>query len=739
MPLPIPRLFLTLKKWFFPQEEHRNEKQQKTVFAYRIEKPIEARVIHQYPKQGNFRFPLIQDDFSQKVSTREHPSTHSSSNIVEKEEYSSQKTTLDNELIPNFFQRGVSPSPIYGYRNRPEKCKNTILAKEQKTPHQTKKEISETTTAEMDDPSNNETETDDESTTNVADPLENTSFVNGEVAATVMKQEDIQKEFSFTTQQETNMAQSEINKTDRTIEPVVRLPRAERRRLERLKKKNMKSEKKPYNVVMLTKEKEQPAIKQNVTNKQYEYPAINLLTPPLLQRGVTDDWVTSKVKKLNETFTYFNIKASVVHVTKGPAVTRFEIQPQPGVKVSKITNLTDDLKLSLAAKEIRMEAPIPGKNTIGIEVPNDIAEPVFLRDILQHPIFQKKESPLIVALGKDIEGEPVVTDLQKMPHGLIAGATGSGKSVCVNSILVSLLYKATPKDVRLLLIDPKMVELAPYNGMPHLAAPVITDPKEATEGLKWAVSEMDRRYELFAREGTRDLKRYNEKQLEKRNETLPYLVIVVDELADLMMVAPNDVEEAICRIAQKARACGIHLIVATQRPSVDVITGLIKANIPTRIAFSVASQADSRTILDGAGAERLLGKGDMLFLENGSSKPIRVQGAFVSDEEIDRVMDHVKSIEKPAFMFKREMLQHQINESSEDDLFETACEFVMEQQAASASLLQRQFRIGYNRAARLIDEMEDRGIISPTKGSKPREVYLTKAELNGKIEGRGES
>lgn len=497
----------------------------------------------------------------------------------------------------------------------------------------------------------------------------------------------------------------------------------------------------PFNVLMNRSDRVKVKRREEERKRGYAFPSLQLLDIPPKRMGIDDEWVTDQVSTLNETFDYFRIRAKVVHVTKGPSVTRFEIQPEPGVKVSKITNLTDDLKLSLAAKEIRIEAPIPGKNTIGIEVPNKVSEPVFLREILHHKEFRTQESPLTAALGMDITGEPVVTDLQKMPHGLIAGATGSGKSVCVNSILVSLLYKASPEEVRLLLIDPKMVELAPYNGIPHLAAPVITDPKEATEGLKWAVGEMERRYELFAREGSRDLKRFNKKMKEKGQEkdVLPYLVVVVDELADLMMVAPHDVEEAICRLAQKARACGIHLLVATQRPSVDVITGLIKSNIPTRIAFSVSSQADSRTIIDSGGAERLLGRGDMLFMENGSGKPVRIQGTFVSDEEIDRVMEYVKQAGKAEYLFERENLQKQIEADSEDDLFEPACDFVYEQQAASASLLQRHFRIGYNRAARLIDEMEERGIISSAKGSKPREVYLTKEGNSGKIGVRGDT
>jgi S-DNA-T family DNA segregation ATPase FtsK/SpoIIIE len=357
---------------------------------------------------------------------------------------------------------------------------------------------------------------------------------------------------------------------------------------------------------------------------------------------------------------------------------------------------------------------------------------VYLREIIRSPEFRTNPSPMTAVLGLDISGQPAVTDLKKMPHGLIAGATGSGKSVCINTILVSLLYKASPHEVKLMLIDPKMVELAPYNEIPHLVSPVITDVKAATAALKWAVEEMERRYELFAHSGTREITRYNQLVKEhKQGEHLPYLVIVIDELADLMMVAPSDVEEAICRIAQKARACGIHLIVATQRPSVDVITGLIKANIPTRIAFSVSSQVDSRTIIDVNGAEKLLGKGDMLFLENGSSKAVRLQGTFVSDEEIERVVKHVRLQSKPNYLFHQdELVKKAIIQSEEDELFPEACEFVVNQGGASTSLLQRRFRIGYNRAARLIDMMEEQGIISENRGSKPRDILISEDELD---------
>lgn len=463
----------------------------------------------------------------------------------------------------------------------------------------------------------------------------------------------------------------------------------------------------------------------------YQFPSVQLLAPPVKEN---DDrkWIDEQTDLLDETLKNFHVGAKVVNVTKGPSVTRFEVQPELGVKVNKITNLSDDIKLSLAARDIRIEAPIPGKHTIGIEVPNKVSRPVPISEIILSETFKNDESPLSVALGLDISGQPIVTDLRKMPHGLIAGATGSGKSVCINTMLISLLYKATPADLKLLLIDPKVVELAPYNRIPHLISPVITDVKAATAALKWAVEEMERRYQLFAHEGVRDISRYNEQaeQQKRLADKLPYIVIIIDELADLMMVSPADVEEAICRIAQKARACGIHLIIATQRPSVDVITGLIKANIPTRIAFSVSSQVDSRTIIDMSGAERLLGRGDMLFLENGSGKPIRLQGTFVSDDEIDEVVAFVRSQQEPNYLFEQEELlkQTQINEE-EDELFYDACEFIVEQGSASTSSLQRRFRIGYNRAARLIDMLEQQGFISEARGSKPRDVLISASDL----------
>ncbi|MGG1675949.1 DNA translocase FtsK [Neobacillus sp. NRS-1170] len=478
-------------------------------------------------------------------------------------------------------------------------------------------------------------------------------------------------------------------------------------------------------------EKKDESYQPPASRDGYRFPDSGLLSPPISEEK-DNDWIFYQQDLLNQTLQNFNVGASVVNVTQGPSVTRFEVQPEPGVKVNKITNLSDDIKLSLAARDIRIEAPIPGKHTIGIEVPNQKSRPVMINEIIGNRVFLESASPLTAVLGLDIGGNPIVTDLKKMPHGLIAGATGSGKSVCINTILVSLLFKASPDDLKLLLIDPKMVELAPYNRIPHLVSPVITDVKAATAALKWAVDEMERRYELFAHTGVRDIGRFNELAIQHKrySDKLPFIVIIIDELADLMMMSPADVEEAICRIAQKARACGIHLIVATQRPSVDVITGLIKANIPTRIAFSVSSQVDSRTIIDISGAEKLLGRGDMLFLENGSSKPVRLQGTFVSDEEIDIVVAHVREQREPDYLFEQEELlkKAQVAEG-EDELFFEACEFIVDQGGASTSSLQRRFKIGYNRAARLMDMLEQNGYITSANGSKARDVLITEADL----------
>ncbi|WP_203246623.1 DNA translocase FtsK [Sporosarcina beigongshangi] len=464
----------------------------------------------------------------------------------------------------------------------------------------------------------------------------------------------------------------------------------------------------------------------------YAFPSLNYLIPPEAQIEDTE-WLDSQSEKLEEALSHFAVQATVIEAVQGPTVTRFELTVGQGTKVSKVRNLTDDLKLALAAEDIRIQAPIPGKSSIGIEIPNRKTRAVRISEVIATDSFQTSTSPLEAVLGLSLTGMPVTLDLRKMPHGMIAGATGSGKSVCINSILVSLLYKAAPTDLKMMLIDPKMVELAPFNGIPHLISPVITDVKAATAALKWAVAEMERRYELLAHAGVRDIERYNKVVTDSRRFSLkmPYLLIVIDELADLMMMAPADVEVSISRIAQKARACGIHLIIATQRPSVDVITGTIKANIPTRIAFSVSSQIDSRTIIDSPGAERLLGKGDMLYIGNGQSAGSRLQGTFVTDDEIERIIEHVRNEASPDYLFGQEdLLASAIEEEETDPLFEEVCLFVHEQGSASTSLLQRNFSIGYNRAAKLIDRMEKHGFISGQRGSKARDVFLTESDLD---------
>lgn len=471
-----------------------------------------------------------------------------------------------------------------------------------------------------------------------------------------------------------------------------------------------------------------------VENKDYELPPMRLLKlPRQTDQSGEYELIHANAAKLERTFQSFGVKARVTQVHLGPAVTKYEVHPDVGVKVSKIVSLNDDLALALAAKDIRIEAPIPGKSAIGIEVPNSEVAMVSLREVIETNQNDKPNSKLLIGLGRDITGESVLAELNKMPHLLVAGATGSGKSVCINGIITSILMRAKPHEVKMMMIDPKMVELNVYNGVPHLLAPVVTDAKKASQALKKVVSEMERRYELFSHSGTRNIEGYND-YVKKHNAEedgqqplLPYIVVIVDELADLMMVASSDVEDAITRLAQMARAAGIHLIIATQRPSVDVITGVIKANIPSRIAFAVSSATDSRTILDMGGAEKLLGRGDMLFLPVGASKPVRVQGAFLSDEEVEEVVNFV--IEQQKAQYQEEMIPDDIPETTsevDDDLYDEAVELILEMQTASVSMLQRRFRIGYSRAARLIDEMEARGIVGPYEGSKPRTVLLGK-------------
>lgn len=471
-----------------------------------------------------------------------------------------------------------------------------------------------------------------------------------------------------------------------------------------------------------------------VENVDYKLPKLSLLkSPKKADQSGEYELIHTNAEKLESTFKSFGVKARVTQVHLGPAVTKYEVHPDVGVKVSKIVSLSDDLALALAAKDIRIEAPIPGKSAIGIEVPNSDVAVVSLREVLEVQPSEKSASKLLIALGRDISGEAVSAELNKMPHLLVAGATGSGKSVCINGIITSVLMRAKPHEVKMMMIDPKMVELNVYNGIPHLLAPVVTDPKKAAQALKKVVMEMERRYELFSHSGTRNIEGYNDlvtrQNLEEgeKNPLLPYIIVIVDELADLMMVASSEVEDAITRLAQMARAAGIHLIIATQRPSVDVITGVIKANIPSRIAFSVSSQIDSRTILDMGGAEKLLGRGDMLFLPVGASKPVRVQGAFLSDQEVEDVVDFVISQQRA--QYQENMIPDEVQETvteSTDDLYDEAVKLIADMQTASVSMLQRRFRIGYTRAARLIDEMEARGVVGPYEGSKPRTVLVPK-------------
>ena len=470
-------------------------------------------------------------------------------------------------------------------------------------------------------------------------------------------------------------------------------------------------------------------------NKDYQLPTSNILkAPPHSDQSGEYSLINANAKKLEKTFHSFGVKARVTQVHLGPAVTKYEVLPDTGVKVSKIVSLSDDLALALAARDIRIEAPIPGKSAIGIEVPNQEVAIVSLREVLEAKENNKPDSKLMIGLGRDITGQAVLAELNKMPHLLVAGSTGSGKSVCINGIIVSIIMRAKPHEVKMMMIDPKMVELNVYNGIPHLLAPVVTDPRKASQALKKVVSEMERRYDLFSHTGTRNIEGYNDhiqrwnEENEEKHPKLPYIVVIVDELADLMMVASSDVEDSITRLAQMARAAGIHLIIATQRPSVDVITGVIKANIPSRIAFAVSSSIDSRTILDMGGAEKLLGRGDMLFLAAGVSKPVRVQGAFLSDQEVEKVVDFAIAQQKAQYqedMIPSDIEEVEIDEQT-DDIYDEAVQLVTEMQTASVSLLQRRFRIGYSRAARIVDQMEMRGVVGPNEGSKPRQVLQSK-------------
>ncbi|ENQ2251122.1 DNA translocase FtsK [Listeria monocytogenes] len=704
-----------------------------------VKRQMKTQMVYQYPK-GEFRFPLIPDkQKSQPIQPKKQP-------ITERQVAETQPVKEETRKRP--FTATDVPSPVYAFNKRPSKFEFAVTEAEELSTIQ-----EDLTIAPVDLLDSAEAETiafDTELNRQIEEEVVSVPVPVTEEVVTEQPEAEVTPE---PVEQQEPARVSLITEEPAQTKTTTRSKQVESNRQEQLLKSRI-----PFNVMMVKKDKQalQKEEAQEINVQQpveveaeqmntvreaqvttasyptnYKFPSFSLLHPPVSKRE-DDSWLQMQQEMLDETLENFNVQASVVNRTQGPAVTRFEVQPEKGVKVSKITNLTDDIKLNLAAKDIRIEAPIPGKSTVGIEIPNQTSRPVMLSELMNTEAFQSSTSPLTAALGLDISGTPIITDLQKMPHGLIAGATGSGKSVCINSLLVSLLYKATPDQLKLLLIDPKMVELAPYNRIPHLVSPVITDAKAATVALKWAVEEMERRYQLFSHTGVRNMEKYNEyaSHPDHTGEKLPYILIVIDELADLMMVAPNDVEESISRIAQKARACGIHMIVATQRPSVDVITGLIKANIPTRVSFSVSSQIDSRTILDASGAEKLLGKGDMLFLPSGASKPVRLQGTFVSDEEIDAVVAHVRSQGEADYIFEeQELLVKETAKENTDELFEEACDFVLSQNAASTSLLQRHFRIGYNRAARLMESLENHQIVSGINGSKPRDVIITKDQL----------
>ena len=526
---------------------------------------------------------------------------------------------------------------------------------------------------------------------------------------------------------------------DADVEPIKKKIESQ---LDREKKENTPTDADNAKVQQEILEKKKP-------KKPYVIPPLSLLQKPARQDFDTREEIRQNALTLQETLKSFGVNVTITNISIGPAVTRYELQPEIGVKVSKIVSLTNDIKMRLAAADIRIEAPIPGKSAVGIEVPNKHGATVYLGDVLGSSEFQGAKAKLAFGVGKDIAGKTIVTDIAKMPHLLIAGATGSGKSVCINTLIMSLLFKYKPEDVRMIMVDPKVVELSVYNGIPHLLIPVVTDPKKAASALNWAVAEMTDRYKKFAESGSRDLKGYNEKIMAVRNdpeipedqkpEKLPQIVIIIDELADLMMVSSQEVEDAICRIAQLARAAGMHLVIATQRPTVDVITGLIKANVPSRIAFAVSSGTDSRTIIDMNGAEKLLGKGDMLFFPQGIPKPVRVQGAFVSDQEVSDVVDFIK--QEMGEVEYSERIQQQVQAGgggegslggagNQDELFVEAGQLIIETEKASIGMLQRKFRIGFNRAARIMDQLADAGVVGPEEGTKPRKIIMTLAEFD---------
>jgi len=536
--------------------------------------------------------------------------------------------------------------------------------------------------------------------------------------------------------------------------PTAKTPAEEKKELDEIKAANKAT------AEDIAKVAEEAEAAQEEKLPEYQFPPIELLSRPAYRStGNSEEELQQTADKLKSTLESFGVRVTINNVSRGPAVTRYELQPEQGVKVSKITGLADDIKLNLAAADVRIEAPIPGKAAIGIEVPNKENTAVLLRELIESPEFVNHSSNIAFTVGKDIGGQNIVADIAKMPHVLIAGATGSGKSVCINTIIMSILYKAHPNDVKLIMVDPKVVELSVYNGIPHLLIPVVTDPKKASAALNWAVAEMMERYEKFAALGVRDLKGYNKRVEEAAEEghvddkfpTLPQIVIIVDELADLMMVAPGEVEDAICRLAQLARAAGLHLIIATQRPSVNVITGLIKANVPSRVAFAVSSGVDSRTILDSVGAEKLLGKGDMLFYPSGYPKPVRIQGAFVSDKEVNSVVEFLKG-QNPGIVGYNEEISKKIAsgvtveaangpaaagaaDNGKDEYFAEAGRFIIEKDKASIGMLQRVYKIGFNRAARIMDQLSEAGVVGPEEGTKPRKILMTAEEFENYLSG----
>ncbi|BAM47028.1 DNA translocase FtsK [Amphibacillus xylanus] len=698
--------FIGKIKQFFSSEQQ--EEKQVAIPKQKSSETIKARVSYQYPKNDSFRFPMPIDQPTVGDMERE--------TIRRDRRYHERQIEAPVPSTKRPFKPSVVASPIHGFQSY-EHDNEDLLDKPAFLRRDRESRIKDRLqNAEVDNQQDNRQ-------SEPAVDVDLNELISEKRKSQITSDMPLLKE---------KVQHTETEPDDKLEhqEPVISTKDTKQEQTSRIQEKM-----RPYNVIMTPSDKRRLREKkiQQVSTEKRELPSLHLLNDQPTGLNQDQAWIDDQAKKLTETLAEFNVNAQVVNVMQGPAVTRFEIKPEMGVKVSKIRNLSDDIKLNMAAKDIRIEAPIPGKNAVGIEIPNKVASPVSLHEIFATDQFKEAKSPLTIGLGLDIAGRPVITNINKMPHGLIAGATGSGKSVCINTILTSIIFKATPREVRLLLIDPKMVELASYNDIPHLVSPVITDVKAATQALKWAVEEMEERYQKFVQTGARDINRYNQKMLEQNNPEgkMPYIVIVIDELADLMMVAPQDVEDSISRIAQKARACGIHLILATQRPSVDVITGLIKANIPTRIAFSVASQIDSRTIIDHAGAERLLGKGDMLFVENGARHPLRVQGAYVSDEEIDRITADARKREQVNYLFEQEDLLEKIEqEESEDELYEDVVAFVLDHNSASTSLLQRRFKIGYNRAARLIDTLEYNGIISGQNGSKPRTVLISKEDYH---------